>query len=59
MPNIDDIIDFESGQMDEDRAIEFIQHGIDTGWVWNLGGFYGRAALSLIDSGLCTPRVAA
>ena len=39
MPDIDKIIAFENG--------------IDKGWVWQLQGFYGRTAASLIDSGLC------
>lgn len=55
MPNIDDILRFETGEMTEDEIIEFIQSGIDSGWVWQLQGFYGRTAASLIEQGLCTP----
>lgn len=54
MPNIDDIIAFENGEMDEDQVVSFIQDGIDRGWVWQLQGFYGRTASQLIDAGLCT-----
>lgn len=53
MPNIDDIIAFENGEMDEDRFVAFFQDGIDRGWVWQLQGFYGRTASQLIDAGLC------
>lgn len=55
MPDIDKIIRFESGEMPEDELIDFIQDGIDRGWVWKLQGFYGRAAAALIDAGLCNP----
>lgn len=54
MPNIDDIIAFENGEMDEGRFVAFFQDGIDRGWVWQLQGFYGRTANNLIDAGLCT-----
>lgn len=55
MPNIDQIIAFENGEMEFDEAVEFIQGGIDEGWVWKLQGFYGRAAASLIEQGYCQP----
>lgn len=53
MPNIDQLIAFESGLLDEEQVIEFIQDGIDKGWVWKLQGAYGRLAVDLIDAGLC------
>lgn len=53
MPNIETLIAFENGELDQDETIEFIQDGIDKGWVWNLQGFYGRTAQSLITAGLC------
>jgi hypothetical protein len=53
MPNIDTLIAFENGDLDDDAVITFIQDGIDKGWVWQLQGFYGRTAQSLIDVGLC------
>lgn len=49
MPNIDTLIAFENGDLDEEEAIAFIQDGIDK-------GFYGRTAKNLIDAGLCHPR---
>lgn len=55
MPNIDDILRFEGGEMTEDEVIEFMQAGINAGWVWKLQGFYGRTAASLIEQGFCTP----
>jgi hypothetical protein len=53
MPNINDILAFEQGEMDFDQVVEFIQDGINKGWVWQLQGFYGRTAQALIDEGYC------
>ena len=53
MPNITDIIDFESGEMDEERVAEFFQGMINSGVVWRLQGFYGRTAVALIEAGEC------
>lgn len=53
MPNIDDIMAFEAGEMTEEQAIEFIQDGINRGWVWRLQGFYGRTARNMIEAGVC------
>ena len=58
MPNIDDILDFENGEMSEDRTIEFFQSMIDSGIVWQLQGFYGRMARDLIEAGYCTAKEA-
>jgi hypothetical protein len=53
MPSIDLIIAFENGDLSDDEVIDFIQDGINRGWVWRLQGFYGRTAQSLIDAGYC------
>jgi len=53
MPNVNDIIDFENGEMDEERAIEFFQGMINSGVVWQLQGSYGRTAMALIEGGHC------
>jgi hypothetical protein len=50
---VNKIIAFESGEMSSDEQIEFFQELIDTGMAWSLQGCYGRAALRLIDAGLC------
>lgn len=54
MPNIDTLIAFENGELTNDEVIDFIQDGIDKGWVWKLQGFYGRTARDLIEAGYCT-----
>lgn len=53
MANIDAIIAFENGALDEDETISLFQDLIDSGMVWKLQGFYGRTARDLIDAGLC------
>lgn len=53
MPDVDALVAFEQGELDEDEAIALIQDGIDRGWVWHLQGFYGRTAHRLISMGLC------
>ena len=39
--NVDDIIDYENGDMDWDRLVDFFQHLIDNGLAWSLQGHYG------------------
>lgn len=53
MPGIDTLIAFENGELEQEQVIDFIQDGIDRGWVWQLQGSYGRLASSLINEGLC------
>jgi len=50
----DHIIMYESGDLSDEMTIKLFQHMINDGHVWNLQGFYGRTAMDLIDSGLCT-----
>ena len=47
---------YEDGGLDEDAIVEGFQHLIDSGLVWSLQGSYGRAAVALIDMGLCHPK---
>ena len=54
--NVDDIIDYENGDMDWDRLVDFFQHLIDNGLAWSLQGHYGRMAQGLIDEGYCTKK---
>jgi len=44
---------FEDGTLDTDSTIKLFQGLIDSGLCWQLQGFYGRTAQSLIDAGLC------
>jgi hypothetical protein len=38
-----------------EEEVEAWQYLIDTGLCWTLPGWYGRAAASLIERGICTP----
>ena len=50
---IDDIVDYENGDMTEERIINLFQKLINTGQAWTLQGHYGRMARGLIDGGHC------
>lgn len=54
MPDVNDIIAYENGDMDEDQIINFFQELIDSGMAWTLQGHYGRMAMSLVEDGVCT-----
>lgn len=54
MPNIDDIMEWESGEMDEEREVAFFQGLINSGMAWRLQGCYGRRAMQFIKAGLCS-----
>ena len=51
--NVQDIIDYENGDMDWDRIVDMFQKLIDSGEAWTLQGSYGRMAQRLIDDGEC------
>ena len=53
MVNVQDIIDYENGDMDWDRIVDMFQKWIDSGEAWTLQGSYGRMAIRLIDDGDC------
>jgi len=44
---------FDGEPHDEEEIIEAFQYLIDTGVVWNLQGWYGSVAHSLIGHGFC------
>ena len=52
MNTLDAVMTIETGEnVDEDTMREAWQYLIDTGIVWQLQGWYGRAARDLIESG--------
>jgi hypothetical protein len=55
MPDIDKIIRYEQGEMDEQEVVTFFQDLIDSGLAWELQGHYGRTAQRFLDAGLCGP----
>ena len=52
MVDVNDIMRYEGGEMDEAEMIEFFQKLVDNGMAWRLQGHYGRTAQALIDAGL-------
>lgn len=51
MPDIDDILAWENGEMDREREREFFQGLVTTGAAWKLQGMYGRRAAQLLERG--------
>ena len=45
--------DGETPEEREDQVIEAWQHLIDTGMCWQLQGWFGRTARTLIHEGIC------
>lgn len=56
MPNIDLIIAYEQGELDNEQTINLFASLISSGLCWSLQGSYGRAAARLIDAGLIDRR---
>lgn len=54
MIDVEKIMAYEEGELDEDQIVELFQELIDSGVAWRLQGFYGRTAQALIDAGYCT-----
>lgn len=58
MDQLDKMMAFEAGELDEDGVIELFQDLINSGLAWKLQGFYGRTAAALIENGYCTAAAA-
>jgi len=54
MNNINQILAYENGELDETGVIELFQSLVSTGLAWSLQGSYGRTAKALIEAGLVT-----
>jgi hypothetical protein len=51
-PNVNDIMKWENGDMDEDEEANFFQGLVDSGTIHHLQGMYGRRCQDLINAGL-------
>lgn len=54
-PELDLIIEYESGDLGREETLELFQHLVDTGKAWILQGSYGRTAKALLDAGVISP----
>jgi hypothetical protein len=56
MNTVEQIIAYETGELNEEDAIAMFQDLVDTGMAWSLQGHYGRTAQYLIEEGYITPK---
>jgi hypothetical protein len=54
MDQLNAMIAWEQGDLDEDGTIELFQSLVNSGLAWQLQGCYGRMAANLIEAGLVT-----
>ena len=52
MDQVDKIMAYEAGELDEEQTVELFQELVNSGLVWQLQGHYGRMATALIEKGL-------
>ena len=53
MDQLDKMMAWEAGELDDESTIELFQSLINSGLAWQLQGCYGRMAQGLIDGGHC------
>ena len=49
------IIEYENGELDDEKTIELFQELVANGMAWTLQGHYGRTAQHLLEQGLISP----
>ena len=54
MVDVDRIMAYEAGELDEEDTVKLFQDLINNGMAWTLQGHYGRTANTLIEQGVCT-----
>ena len=51
--DVNKIVEYELGELNEEETVELFQTLIDTGAAWTMQGSYGRTAAALIEAGYC------
>lgn len=51
MNQVDKIIAYECGELNDEGVIELFQELVNSGLAWSLQGHYGRTAKALIEAG--------
>ncbi len=52
MDQLDKIIAYEQGELDDVETVELFQALVDNGMAWTLQGSYGRQAMAFLETGL-------
>lgn len=55
MDLVDQIIAYESGDLDDAGTIALFQDLVNSGMAWQLQGTYGRMAAAMLDCGVISP----
>ena len=53
MEDIKALVDYENGELDAEEEVALMQEMINSGMAWKMQGSYGRAAMAMIEEGLC------
>ena len=53
MSQLDKMIAWEQGDLNDEDTVSLFQELIDSGMAWQLQGCYGRQAKALIENGFC------
>jgi hypothetical protein len=54
MDQVNQIIAYEQGELDDEETIALFQALVNNGLAWQLQGHYGRTAIALIRAGYVT-----